>query len=70
MKQDSSNSKTILITDDPSPLKEISISFQKTYDMYFGIGFADEWSFRLITVLDMQTNTEYYTNTSLKSSIK
>jgi hypothetical protein len=62
MKYNSLKSKTILITNDPSPLKEISISFRKTYDTYLGIGFADEWSFGLITVLDMQSNTEYYTN--------
>jgi len=63
IKRDSSNSKTIIITDNPIPLEEISISFRKTYDIYFGIGFADEWSFRSVTVLDMQSNIEYYTNT-------
>jgi hypothetical protein len=64
MKYDSSKSKTIVITNNPNSLKEISISFRKTYDTYFGFGFgfADEWSFGLITVLDMQSNTEYYTN--------
>jgi pimeloyl-ACP methyl ester carboxylesterase len=59
IKHDSSNSKTIIITDNPIPLEEISISFRKTYDIYFGIGFADEWSFRSVTVLDMQSNIEY-----------
>ena len=61
MKHDSTKSKTIVISNDPSSLEKISISFKKTYDVYYGMGYgyADEWSFRLITVLDMQTNTKY-----------
>ncbi len=62
IKSDSSNSKTILITNNPNPLQTISISFQKTRDLYFGISFADEWSFDLITVLDMQSNIKYCIN--------
>jgi pimeloyl-ACP methyl ester carboxylesterase len=59
IKRDSSNSKTILITNNPNLLQTISISFQKTRDLYFGVSFADEWSFDLITVLDMQSNIKY-----------
>jgi len=63
IKRDSSNSKTILATNNPMPLKKISISFRKSYKAYLGIGLADEWSFRSVTVLDMQSNIRYYINT-------
>jgi pimeloyl-ACP methyl ester carboxylesterase len=58
-KRDFSNSTTILLANDPSPLTEISISFRKTHDVYFGIGFEDQWSFSSVTVLDMQSNISY-----------
>lgn len=58
-KRDSSNSKTIIVTNNPMPLKEISISFRKTYDVYLGVGFAGEWGFSLINVLDMQSGISY-----------
>jgi hypothetical protein len=59
IKRDSSNSRTILLTNNPMPLKEISVSFRKSYDTYFGIGFADAWSFSSITVRDMQSDISY-----------
>ncbi len=66
MKYDSSNSKTILIARNPIPLKEISISFQKSLGFTFGIGSASQWSFRSVIILDMQSNIRYSINTRLK----
>jgi pimeloyl-ACP methyl ester carboxylesterase len=59
IKRDSSNSKIILIPNNPIPLKKISLSFQKSYTSNFGIGLADQWRFHSVTMLDIQSNISY-----------
>jgi hypothetical protein len=55
-KRGSINSKTILIANKPTTLEKINISFKKSLGFSFGIGLADKWNFRSVTVLDMQSN--------------
>ena len=50
-------SKTILITNKPMALKKISISFKKSMNINYGFGLADQWNFRSVTVLDMQSQS-------------
>jgi hypothetical protein len=66
IKWNSSDSKTILMANNPIPLKEISVSFRKNYEINLGIGLAGEWRFRSVIVLDMQSNVEYFTYPSFK----
>jgi hypothetical protein len=56
LKSGSINSKTILIANKPTTLENINISFKKSAGFSLGIGLADQWSFRSVTVLDMQSN--------------
>ena len=53
----STNSKTILIPNKSVSLKKISISFKKSIGLTLGIGLADQWNFRSVTVLDMQSHS-------------
>lgn len=55
----STYSKTVLLTSNPKSLQTITISFKKTGDFFAGIGMANEWNFRVVTVYDMQTNDKY-----------
>ncbi|CAF1306915.1 unnamed protein product [Rotaria sordida] len=59
LKRGSINSKTILIANKPKTLKKINISFKKSLGFSLGIGLADQWNFRSVIVLDMQSNSSY-----------
>jgi hypothetical protein len=56
LKRGSINLKTILITNKPATLENINISFKKSLGLNFGIGLADQWNFRSVTMLDTQSN--------------
>ncbi|CAF1315271.1 unnamed protein product [Adineta ricciae] len=55
-KSSSVNSKTILIARQPASLKEITISFKKSLSSNFGLGLSNQWNFRSVSILDMQSH--------------
>lgn len=62
IKRDGSYSKTVLLKSNPESLQTMTISFKKTSDFFAGIGMANAWNFRIVTVYDMQTNDKYTEN--------
>ena len=48
-------SKTILVSSSLLPLQDIRLSFQKGSNAFFGWGIVDQWSFRTVDILDLET---------------